>query len=286
MTKKIIFNGILVEEASVRFSLKDTDILYGYGCYETLKVRNALTFFPEEHVDRLIASAIAIGFEHRLDKSTLLAAINLFVNSQQLLNSNLRIVVIGHESRPADWYILSQEALYPPKNAKSVGLDCLLYFGERQIPQAKSLSMFLSTIAYRAACKQDCYDALLVNRYKQITEGTRTNVFFVAKDQPDIVFTPPASQVLSGITRKTFLHALDEAGISWKEEPLQLEHALNGSFGLLISSTSTTLVPVARIYNPKDSAWHNLPVFNELKTFSSLYHSWLESWEEHKRSTK
>lgn len=284
--KKIIYNGKLVDEGTVRFSLEDTDMLYGYGCYETLKVRSGLLYFPEEHVARLIASADAIGFKHNLNEAGLIPSLRNFVVSLNLDNSNLRMVVIGHEGRNADWYILSQPAFFPPVKAKTNGVDCLLFFGERQLPRAKSLSMLLSTIAYRAACERDCYDALLVNRHEQITEGTRTNVFYVEKDQPNLVYTPPASQVLSGITRKTFLHALDDAEMSWIEEPLTLEQAFSGRFGMLISSTSTTLVPVARIYNPEGDLWHTLPVFNKLQTFSTLYDSWLESWEREARSKK
>lgn len=279
MGKKIVYNGKLVHKKAIRFSLEDTDILYGYGCYETLKVRSGLLYFPEEHVSRLIGSANSIGFEHTLKETDLLTSLRLLVGSLKLDNSNLRIVVIGHEGKRADWYIIPQPAFFPPDTAKNKGVDCFLFFGERQIPQAKSLSMLLSTIAYRTASKKGCYDALLVNQHRQITEGTRTNVFYVDKDRPEIVYTPPAAQVLSGITRKTFLRSLDEANLSWKEAPLLLEDALSGKIGLLISSTSTTLVPVSRIYNPETEDWSPLPIFTALEKLSSLYDSWLESWE-------
>lgn len=276
---KIVHNGRIVDDFSVRFSLNDTDLLYGYGCYEVLKVRHGLLYFPEDHVDRLLSSAEILGFEHTLDRSDMLAALRMIVVSLELVDANLRIVVLAHDGRPADWYIIPQPALYPPKHAKTGGIDCLLYQGERQFPQAKSLSMLLSTIAFRAASRKGCYDALLVARTGEITEGTRTNVFFVDKDAPETVYTPPASRVLSGITRKTFLQALDEAGRPWKESSLRLEHVRSGRYGLLVSSTSTTLVPVARLLENEGNIVHALPVFNELKELSVSYDAWLSARE-------
>ncbi len=276
---KIIHNGLLVDEASVRFSLNDTDLLYGYGCYEVLKVRDGLLFFPEDHVDRLLSSAQILGVEHTLDRDDLITSLRVLVVSLELVDANLRIVVLAHDGRPADWYILSQPAVFPPKNAKTTGVDCLLYEGERHFPKAKSLSMLLSTVAFRTASLRGCYDALLVDRAGEITEGTRTNVFFVEKDAPETVYTPPSARVLSGITRKTFLQSLDEAGLSWSESPLRLAEVLSGRYGILVSSTSTTLVPVARLLEKDGNTAHTLPVFNELKKLSAHYDAWLSACE-------
>ena len=282
---KIIHNGRLVDEETVRFSLNDTDLLYGYGCYEVLKVRNGLLYFPEDHVERLLSSAEILGFEHDLDRDDLITALRMLVVSLELLDANLRVVVLAHDGRPADWYILPQPAFFPPKNAKTSGVDCLLYQGERHFPKAKSLSMLLSTVAFRAASKRSCYDALLVDRTGEITEGTRTNVFFVDKDAPDTVCTPPASRVLSGITRKTFLQSLDAVGRTWKEAPLRLDEVLGGRYGLLVSSTSTTLVPVARLLDQEGTGVHTLPVFDELKKLSAHYDAWLSAREAELRGT-
>lgn len=281
---KIIHNGLLVDESSVLFSLNDTDLLYGYGCYEVLKVRGGFLYFPEDHVDRLLSSAEILGFEHTLDRDDIITALRMIVVSLGLVDMNLRVVVLAHDGRPADWYILPSPALFPPGNAKTSGVPCLLYAGERHFPRAKSLSMLLSTVAFRAATAQGCYDALLVDRNGEITEGTRTNVFFVDTEAPETVYTPPADRVLSGITRKTFLRSLDEAGRTWKEAPLRVEDVLSGRYGLLISSTSTTLVPVARIIDTDGSTVHTLPVFDEQKNLSALYDTWLTAREEEMRN--
>lgn len=282
---RIIHNGQLVDEETVRFSLNDTDLLYGYGCYEVLKVRGGLLYFPEDHVERLLSSAEILGFDHALDRDDLITALRMIVVSLELVDANLRIVVLAHEGRPADWYIIPQPALFPPQNAKTSGVDCLLHEGERHFPKAKSLSMLLSTVAFRAALKQNCYDALLVDRTGEITEGTRTNVFFVEKTSPETVYTPPASRVLSGITRKTFLQSLDEAGRPWKEAPLRLEEVLTGRYGLLVSSTSTTLVPVSRLFENDGNTVHRLPVFKELRMLSVHYDAWLSTKEAEMRGT-
>lgn len=107
--------------------------------------------------------------------------------------------------------------------------------------------MLLSTIAYREAARQGCWDALLVNGGGQITEGTRTNVFDARREESSAIYTPPAGDVLEGITRKTLIIALAEAGISTVERPLELAEALPGDYILAVTSTASKVIPVATL---------------------------------------
>jgi branched-chain amino acid aminotransferase len=244
---KIMINGQIAKSADAGFNLSDPDIPYGYGCYEVLKVRDSLLYFPEFHADRFLQSAHILAIQHSLSAAFVVSALRHFVEVNGSRDCNIKMMLIGHDARIADWYLFSVPAIKPPAGAEKEGVPCLIYHGERHFPQAKSLSMLLSTVAYRNACAAGCYDALLVNRRGEITEGTRTNIFFTYVNNPRIICTPPTEDVLSGITRKTFLVALDEAGWLHEEEPLVLADVLSGKCSLLVSSTSTRLVPVNRL---------------------------------------
>lgn len=243
----VLVNGKLASPEALVFRLDDTDITYGYGCYETLKVREGLLYFAELHAQRLLASAALLGIRHSLETAMILRGLKTLVAANGLSDCNLKLMLIGHEGRDAEWYAFALPALAPPPGAEAEGVDCLVVSGERHFPQAKSLSMLLSTVAFRAASAQGCWDALLVNRRGEVTEGTRTNVFFYETSAPGRLYTPPATDCLAGITRHTLREALSERGIVVEESPLPLGLVRSGTLTLLVTSTSSRVLPVRRI---------------------------------------
>lgn len=268
----VIHNGTLVDGSEAVFPLTESDLIHGYGCYETLKVRGGVLFYPEFHAERLIGSANIIGFAHNLTVPGIVDALERLVRAEHKADCNIKIMVFGHASREADWFILSLPALYPPEGAHSGGVACMAFNGERQFPQAKSLSLLLSTVAFRQAEARGCWDALLVNRRGEITEGTRTNVLYALMSEPDQVYTPPACDVLAGITRKTCMDVMEKAGWPVRERPLLLADVTAGGVGLLVSSTSSRLLPVRTLYaGAENRAGFALPVPDSLIRCASLY---------------
>ncbi len=279
----IIHNGTLADDGEAAFNLADTDATYGYGCYETLKVRDGFLYFPEFHAERLSTSARILGLQHDFTASDIVDSLHTLLRASSLNDCNLKIMVIGHDNRPADWYIFALPALYPPAGSALSGVPCLYFHGERHFPQAKSLSMLLSTVAFRKAAAQGCYDALLVNRRDEITEGTRTNVFFAIKGGDGIIYTPPQRDVLSGITRKTFIEAMETRGVAVRERPLPLHDALSGTIGMMVSSTSTRLVPINRLLGSDDGIVVDVPILSLLTDAADAYASWLDAYRTGKK---
>lgn len=286
----IIKNGRIAEAAEAIFQLDDTDVTYGYGCYETLKVRDGVLYFPEFHEERLLNSAAILGIPTDLKPGALVLSLGLLIDANQIQECNIKVMMIGREGRLADWYAFMLPALVAPEAAYTQGASCLLFRGERHFPQAKSLSMLLSTVAYRQAARQGCWDALLVNGRGQITEGTRTNIFYARCGESSVIYTPPAADVLEGVTRRTLMMALEAAGILTVERPLELAEALSGQFGLAVTSTSSRVIPVAELAPPTAMATGqapglpshsvHLPLCQEIEHVRALYDEYLARWAE------
>jgi branched-subunit amino acid aminotransferase/4-amino-4-deoxychorismate lyase len=247
-------NGALKPVDEARFSLDDIELTHGYGCYETLKLRGGLVYFPEFHEERLLRSLAILGIGHALAPGMLVAALEGLARANGLRDANLKALAVARQDRPADWYAIALAPLSPAPEAYEQGVDCLLYHGERQFPQAKSLSLLLSTIAYRAALDRGCHDALLINGRGELTEGTRMNLFYAeggaAADGRGPLYTPPAKDALEGITRRTLMEALAAGGYPVAERPLREGEALSGRFGLMVSSTSNKALPVRSLLRP------------------------------------
>jgi branched-subunit amino acid aminotransferase/4-amino-4-deoxychorismate lyase len=262
----IIHNGRLEPATTGIIPIDDPDAFHGYGCYEVLRIRGGTLFFPEFHEERLLRSAAILGIQNALRQGELVQALHHLASANGIGECNLKVLLFGREGRNADWFAFLLPPVYPPADSSTLGVTCTLFQGERPFPAAKSLGVLVSTLAFRQAKAKDCWDALLVNRRSEITEGTRTNLFYVDTSSPvsassamPTVYTPPAADALEGITRRTLLEALRTEGIPTEERPLQLEEALSGRFCLMITSTSTGVVPV-RMLIDEAGRQHELPV--------------------------
>jgi branched-chain amino acid aminotransferase len=84
------------------------------------------------------------------------------------------------------------------------------------------------------------YEVLLVDRHGRITEGSRSNVFFVKGNR---FYTAPASQVLGGVTRKKVLQCLHGLGFTVIVEAVSAIEI--GSFeAVFLTGTSPGVLPV------------------------------------------
>jgi branched-subunit amino acid aminotransferase/4-amino-4-deoxychorismate lyase len=293
----VLHNRSILPKDQVLVSLDSIDVAYGYGVYETMKVRKGVVYYPEFHEQRLFDSARFLGIHHDFQPGEVIQGIrsllvawktggsgdgvsgsdrgsdnmveipsshvpasepsdsNHYSLRDRAENCNLKVLMIGHTGKPADLYCFILGPLYPDRKELKKGASALIYPGERHFPQAKSLSMLMSTIAFRSAQGLGCYDSLLMNRHHQITEGTRTNLFFYYGDSENLkelkIFTPPLTQVLNGITRRTIWDCFLSHGIQLEEKPLSLADLLQDQPpALFLSSTSTKIMPIKELQLP------------------------------------
>lgn len=264
-----------ITEASV--PLDDINYAYGFGVYETLKVRRGILYFPEHHVDRLFHSAAIIGLDPGFGRSDVLAHLRELVIQNGHPDSNLKVMLVGKGGLDgkADLYVIELNPLFPKRSEYRDGVRAVVFEGERVFPEAKTLNMLVSTLAYRKAHASAAYDALLVDRHGNLTEGTRTNLFFCKGDE---VWTPPDHQVLAGVTRLTVLIALEEAGVKVVRKTQSLEEFMaaeadgNEPIGAFLTSTSTKIMPLSQV----DA--HMVPNIPGIHEFMDLYDHWLAAW--------
>ncbi|MCK4745752.1 MAG: aminotransferase class IV, partial [Bacteroidales bacterium] len=99
------------------------------------------------------------------------------------------------------------------------------------------------------------YEAILMNFQHQITEGSRSNIFFI--DQDNNLITAPSEDVLFGITRKYVLQICKEEQIGVIEQPVLMKD-LAGMSSCFISGTSPKILPVWQLDGYQFSVDHPL----------------------------
>lgn len=237
-------NGNVLPIAEAVVPLDNIEYQYGFGVYETVRVSKGFPRFLADHTERLMESARIIGLEHSFDPAFVVTAVESLLKKIATEALNLKILLIGARSKEgATLYVFPLNPLFPEKRLYSEGAALVTYEHERPFPHAKALSMLTSYLAYRRASTADCYDALLVDRDGNVTEGTRTN-FLCLKGRT--VISPPASKILLGVTRKHLLDVAKKGGFSYEERdiPLALVPSFDSAF---LTSTSSKIVPIRSI---------------------------------------
>ncbi len=258
-------NGEILPVEQAIVPLSRVEYSYGFGVYESIRVAKGKIFFLEEHCQRLMASAEAIGLEHNFAPDTVCSYVEQLVLKNEADACNVKILLIGGASaQNATLDILCLKPLFPDRQLYKSGASCVTYKYERLFPQAKTLNMLSSYLAFRQAKSAGAYDALLVNRNSNVTEGTRTNFFGLKGTE---VVSPPSSQILPGVARANVLKVAKDAGYKVTEQDIPLD-SLGQLDSVFLTSTSSKILPISRIDGQTFSI---SPELNELmKTFGDF----------------
>lgn len=224
--------------------LGDIAYAYGFGVYETVRISGGKIFFLADHCERLMRSAQIIGLEHNFSAESVAESIAALVKENRAETCNVKLMLIGGQTaNDAAFYAMCLNPLFPRRELYKTGASCTVFEYERDYPSAKTLNMLPSYLAYRQAKTAGAYEALLVNRLGDITEGTRSN-FFVIKDQT--IISPPSGDILPGITRAKVLEVADAQGFKVIEEPIPLT-GVDKYDGAFLTSTSAKIMPIKQI---------------------------------------
>lgn len=259
-------NGQVLPIEQAVHSVLSVEFTYGFGVYESIRVKQRSPRFVAQHIDRLLASAKTIRLGHELDTKSISEAVQGLIDAIDKDTYNLKVLLIGGRTdKDSTLYILPLNPSFPDRKQYRVGATAITIDYERYLPDVKSLNMLPSYLAYRDAKEQGAYDALLVNRHGDITEGTRTNFF--ALDGMTII-TPPLEHALEGVTRQNVMKVAKDNGFGLVEQPIKAGD-LDTNLSYFITSTSTKIMPLRMIDKQE------LIISDDLRRLMALFNKFL-----------
>jgi len=178
-----------------------------------------------------------------LDVPTLAHWFDLLTRVDPQATWRLTIVAIGAVEAGAEPIVAMRPEpmrTYPARFYQD-GARAVLYEGQRALPACKSLNTLVNFMARRAATGVGALEGLLYHN-DHLTEGARSNLFAVRQGK---LLTPPATDVLSGITRDIILQVMEDTFSPVIEAPLPTDLSLYEE--IFISSTSMHVMPITRI---------------------------------------
>lgn len=235
----VIQNGSLI--GSMDF---DYDRTRAYpGVYEVIRVIDGVPLFLERHLSRFRASSKLLGFELKIDDDSIARYMEELIKANNYYFGNVKIIINNLDKPVQDIYAFFIKSKYPSQEEIENGVPTILFYGERNNPNAKSTDLSLRDKINQEISMHNVYEALLVNKHDQITEGSRSNLFAVKSNS---VYTSPAKDVLQGVTRGYIMEICESLGYELIEAPILVKD-LPGLDGLFLTGTSPQVLPISSV---------------------------------------
>ena len=262
-------NGKIVKESQAVLSPFDRGFLWGDGVYEITPCFNGRLYRLKDHLDRLYRSLryvrIDLGMsQEEIEKLTL-----------DLMKMNFPLFAEESVYRVGHWVTRGMDT--PSMAARAAGPPTLFVFWrpvameavERNLAQGVMLAIVptrrvpppcLETRAkvtsrlnqILAELEADAVNSLslMLDIYGNVAENSIANFFIVKKG---VLWTPPAQNILEGITRGVVFELSSRLKISLEERPISL-YDLAQSEEFFITSSATCVTPVREVNGIRPSS--------------------------------
>ncbi|HAQ18662.1 MAG TPA: aminotransferase class IV [Prolixibacteraceae bacterium] len=240
--EKVVSNAGVVGEKEFWNEIFET----GHSVYEVIRIINGTALFCEDHFERLLVSSQLGNFNFRMEFSEFQTHISELISQNQKLNGNVKFLFSETEHQNY-WVFSFIPHNYPTSEAYLHGVNTDLLFIERENPNAKLIQNSVRFEADQMIAERNLYEILLVDRHHKITEGSRSNVFFV-KDE--VFYTAHDTQVLPGITRQKIIVCLKKLGFEVIEVAVAASE-ISQFEAAFLTGTSPKVLPIRSIGNQK-----------------------------------
>ncbi|NJD01465.1 MAG: aminotransferase IV, partial [Ruminiclostridium sp.] len=176
--------------------------------YEVIRLIDGVPLFLEDHYERMRSSIRDSGSEPGFSLNALDGWIKKTAGANGKLNCNVKIMVMLTDGGKQILMYISK-SYYPDAEMIEKGVKVGLLKLERENPNIKLINQANREAADKKIREGGYFEVLLCNNNGNITEGSKSNVFFVKEDR---IFTAPGTHVLKGITRKYVIEACRSAG--------------------------------------------------------------------------
>jgi branched-chain amino acid aminotransferase len=255
----IYINGSILPRPEARVSVFDSGFLLGDGVWEGIRLHNDQLVFCEEHIDRLITGAAAIGMDIGMSKNDLVAKIHETLAANDMhVDIHLRLIVSrGLKTTPYQHprvnvgpptVVIIPEYKVVTEDSKSNGLKLVSVTTNRasestQDPKINSLSKFNCIQACIEADRLGGDEGLMLDMHGYVSTCNSTN-FFIVRDSE--VWTSTGEYCLNGVTRSAIIDLCKANNITVMEKNFLTDdvHTADEAF---VTGTFAGVLPVTAV---------------------------------------
>lgn len=232
--------------------------------YEVIRLMEGQLLFLDDHLERL-QNSCAKSVVTCPEKTILISHLKMLISKTSVSNGNIRLLVYEKEDKAyiACFFVAH---FYPSDDDYREGVLTRTYSFERPDPTVKRWNENFRLNVNNYIQQNKIYEAILLNAQGELTEGSRSNLFFI--DKYSHIYTAPEEMILPGITRKYVFQLCNVYKFRVIEKPvsqLEAEHMIS----CFISGTSPKVLPIKQLdsitYNVQDPVLRTImDGFNEM----------------------
>ncbi|GIM28130.1 branched chain amino acid aminotransferase [Clostridium polyendosporum] len=265
--EKYIENGVVKDKGE----FNDNILLKNGVVYEVLRVIDGIPLFLERHLKRMENSFKIINKTLKYTEDEIKKHINKLIEVNNTSTGNIKLIIDSY-SEEKHLMIYFVKHSYPSEQEYDEGVKTILYFGERQNPNAKIINGNFREAVNQAIKANNVYEAILVDRNGFVTEGSRSNIFMVKNNE---VFTSPLHDVLPGVTRSTVIDLCIDNNIKIIEDKISYKTMCSFD-GLFITGTSPKILPICAVDKINFNSSSNDLILKLMKLYDKNINNYIE----------
>ncbi len=241
----LIINGILADASG--YSPDSSADVY----YEVIRVIKGKYLFLEEHLLRL-RSSCRKSILNCPDSSSIISQLKQLIEYSEISEGNVKLLFYSVLNKTNIACFFTPH-FYPSVGDYSSGVKVKSFQFERPDPNIKKWNESFRRKVNRFIRDEHIYEAILISEKGTLTEGSRSNLFFI--DEKDRVITAPLEKVLPGITRNYVFEICRELGVPVIEKTVYLD-GVTSMKACFITGTSPKVLPVQKLNKIPFNAQH------------------------------
>lgn len=214
----------------------------GLSIYEVVRIFKGKPIFLKDNLVRLSNSLKKSNIGLDVESLNIPLKLERFIALAKMQEGNLKYV-LHFTTCQTDEYVFQIPHAYPTEENYRNGVPVVTYAAERENPEVKYINTELRIQTNRLIRECGVYEVLLVDKDGYITEGSRSNVFFIAGDT---LYTSPGEYVLPGTSRKRVFDICNKHGIRVVERRIESKR-VDRYEAVFLTGTSPLILPICQI---------------------------------------
>ncbi|MBU2512337.1 aminotransferase class IV [bacterium] len=261
-----VLDGIAIPVENVAKQL----LFKSKSIYEVIRLINAVPLFFEEHIQRMQRSCEILGTLFPFSTFLIQDQIQLLIHRSRQKQGNIKLVYGQLKKGETTSLLLTFiPHFYPSDDMYRNGVRTTLFRTERVIPNVKLSKEKPKALNRLIDVEGGYFEVLMVNSRGVITEGSRSNLFFI---KGDTLHTSPESDVLPGITRNKVIKILKNNHFKLKQTRIH-KNSLTDFDALFLTGTSPGVLPVNSVDEARFDVDHPI-----LRTVMTQYQEIVERY--------
>ena len=221
MENRIIVDGDLLERDEVSLPTNSEGLSYGFGLFETIKIRNGLPCFFDEHFARHKTGVSAAGIDLNFSKEELFLQAKVLIESMRVADGALKITTSKAGSRSLTYLYFKRVSAMGKGSPLRIRLSSVVKGSSAFTVKHKTLNYMDNVRELYLAQEHGFDECLFTNERGELTECSMANLFF---EKSGSIRTPSVDcGLLEGVIRAKVIQIAKEAGYSVLEGKFYLE---------------------------------------------------------------